>query len=1323
MQPNRAELALLRGKRDPQALTQWAHAFGQGDDKKAARLGLAIATFLGQPPPGDARNDDWSDYLGQLSPNTRKAYAAVLTEFFEWAAAVHKRVVSPEEITRLDAEEYVKWLANRPFSLAAEKLKDGDQEELRALYEIIEEQGTSSLQTIIDGLSPALKSKYFGSHPTTRLENRRLLSADVRKLVTMDVVQSTPTWAVLRQSYSQAGITQWHVPLGPGGRDIAVEDVFRYQPKQYHGASRTTVAQHISALSSFWKLLAQGENVKGGEPILQYNVWEGIGKRVSRGLAHEKRQASRGQKMPSDDVVRLLKEAPSKTLVQLRNKAILYLMVFAGVRTTEILMLRRGRPERGEGKAWFDGSEPPALQLVRKGGKRMRIPYPPVALKVLIEFQQMLERHAAPTFAQSSDARDEHYISRESVAWYYRDLQLADAPLFPPLLLWGANTRVDYRKPLSRVQCFRLLKQIGREVGMPEEQVAKIHPHALRHFAANAMVLGGKDIREVQAILGHSSITTTEGYLEDPEGDVKLSGQEAILNFLDVKGDAVKPTYTGPKVAPEREVIDVVAEAVEEEPEATSPVVTPEELAVLTSLKEEIPVHTLPESPPEYDPEVVVMAMPGEKPPIVETDEGLVGIDANLFSAEELQAELAASVRDGKSPGSPSWVYEAMADPNGTHETIVFNRGGQRDIDWLLEHYPVMPKNFGVGHESYLPWFVKARGNLSRGGFFKGLPPFPLFSPEQCNPETSLGEAFLTRIEQAYSLLVHGDPETGRAPSPLRSVGMVRWYSFFVYHSTKFEEAIAAAPEDAKMTWAPWNAVVDLGQVRAHDDAYLVQWLQDNAHTFRASIDAMKRGVSRTDDDVTASFLKSSFEGIELITEVPEWMIFDDPVAALYESDPKQWEEMILWLKNVTGQQLDTARIEDREEQEETALVAQKTKAKVVRDLLVGVVRLVDQLSRAKHLTRERVDELREHLRVQLYWYATAAANVSRLRVSLEQIKTLGTKEFNQTMSKEYERLGIPDPNAPEFRKLRGKKRVAAMVAKLFPDIPELSNGNVFAESKLFDPKWFRIDEKKHTVFIEDSERDELIRQFGQDPELLVRRATRAMWESRDKGHEALWGILMSYFSWIVPSGQEMASSVLGIPVEDLGSEASNIQARKTWLKAWTEQMKRLAMGKDLEVEETDESEEDEVPQKVKAAWELFLEESNKETDALERVVADGLDFAMSSSISGAWEETPEDILMRMEERGSDDFWKNPGRPTRHFYRKNGKQSVAVLPGEKPPVLYHVDLFGRREGTLRPNAPPVLVSPGVVYRSQKRVFPARQLLPSPFRMIAAMGLE
>src|SRR5690606_35623345 len=245
-----------------------------------------------------------------------------------------------------------------------------------------------------------------------------------------------------------------------------------------------------------------GENRPGGEPILQYNIWGAVKKRVSRGLSGLKKEASRKQKMPPEQVIRMLQNVPSKSLIDLRNKAILYLMVFAGTRTTEIIRLRRSKPERGEWKAYFDGSEPPALQLLRKGNKWQRLPYPPVALKPLIEFQHALERLAA---------KPDSTKPKDDVSWYYLDLQRSDASLFPPLDLWGNNKRRDYRKSMSRQQVFRILRSIAMDAGLSVEDIKKVHPHAMRHFAATAMVEGGKPLRDIQHILGHSSITTTEG--------------------------------------------------------------------------------------------------------------------------------------------------------------------------------------------------------------------------------------------------------------------------------------------------------------------------------------------------------------------------------------------------------------------------------------------------------------------------------------------------------------------------------------------------------------------------------------------------------------------------------------------------------------------------------------------------------------------------------------------------------------------------------------------------------------------------------------------
>src|SRR5690606_13156278 len=113
------------------------------------------------------------------SPNTQIAYSYALTEFFEWAAAHHDRIVSPEGVTRVDTEQYVNWLANRDFSIADEKLKDGDKPDLLKLFNIVQQLGSAKLQDIIKHLDSDLQRKYFGeggSREQAQL-NRKMLSA------------------------------------------------------------------------------------------------------------------------------------------------------------------------------------------------------------------------------------------------------------------------------------------------------------------------------------------------------------------------------------------------------------------------------------------------------------------------------------------------------------------------------------------------------------------------------------------------------------------------------------------------------------------------------------------------------------------------------------------------------------------------------------------------------------------------------------------------------------------------------------------------------------------------------------------------------------------------------------------------------------------------------------------------------------------------------------------------------------------------------------------------------------------------------------------
>ena len=76
---------------------------------------------------------------------------------------------------------------------------------------------------------------------------------------------------------------------------------------------------------------------------------------------------------------------------------------------------------------------------------------------------------------------------------------------------------------LSRVMVFMIIKDLVERAGIKK----KVSPHTFRHSFATHLVEGGADLKAVQDMLGHESITTTEIYTHLDTKYLK----ETILNY------------------------------------------------------------------------------------------------------------------------------------------------------------------------------------------------------------------------------------------------------------------------------------------------------------------------------------------------------------------------------------------------------------------------------------------------------------------------------------------------------------------------------------------------------------------------------------------------------------------------------------------------------------------------------------------------------------------------------------------------------------------------------------------------------------------------
>jgi len=199
--------------------------------------------------------------------------------------------------------------------------------------------------------------------------------------------------------------------------------------------------------------------------FLRYLLEEG---KLEADLGRDLPRAKMGRRLPraarEDELVELLRAPDLSTPRGRRDRALLSLTYSAGLRASEVVGLNVGDLDLDRG----------TVSPLGKGKKRRLVPLGELALADL-------SAYLADRAAQQVE------------------------PSAAPLLFPGVRGRA-----LTRQGFWKIVKGYGLKAGLARA----IHPHVLRHSFATHMVWGGADLRSVQLLLGHESITTTEVYTQ-----------------------------------------------------------------------------------------------------------------------------------------------------------------------------------------------------------------------------------------------------------------------------------------------------------------------------------------------------------------------------------------------------------------------------------------------------------------------------------------------------------------------------------------------------------------------------------------------------------------------------------------------------------------------------------------------------------------------------------------------------------------------------------------------------------------------------------------
>jgi len=286
--------------------------------------------------------------------------------------------------------------------------------------------------------------------------------------------------------------------LDETGEGVSAESAEAYSVRGFM-ASRfgenqaSSLARKLSALRTYYEFLVRQGKVKVNPASL---------------LAAPKRERRLPAFLSVDDAFRVMEAAGDESFREARDRAMLELLYGSGLRVSELVGLNRRDIQ-------------PDVQVLRvwgKGNKERIVPFGSKAREALERYLKIRDALPAKRAAEAGRAGN-----RED-----------------PLFLNRFGGRITTRSVARRLDFW------VRKLGLP----LHVSPHALRHSFATHLLDGGADLRAIQELLGHASLSTTQKYVHlnldrlmevydraHPRAGLSRVGRERVLNRVAVRRD------------------------------------------------------------------------------------------------------------------------------------------------------------------------------------------------------------------------------------------------------------------------------------------------------------------------------------------------------------------------------------------------------------------------------------------------------------------------------------------------------------------------------------------------------------------------------------------------------------------------------------------------------------------------------------------------------------------------------------------------------------------------------------------------------------------